>query len=97
MKNLNINKTKLHRVVAEHIHLPKMKHTQFEKTPCHLRYFLNWVAENGNNSEACLSFSDNDRPVLTINVLDNQNNVVKNLIRIVWNDWKDISDFISLT
>jgi len=96
MKNLNINKTKLHRIVAEHIHLPKLKHTHFEKAPCHLRYFLEWTAENGSSSKACLSFCDNNRPVLTIDILDAHNNVVKNLIRIVWNDWKDVSDFISM-
>ncbi|MCL2426009.1 MAG: hypothetical protein FWD05_06700 [Oscillospiraceae bacterium] len=96
MKSININKTKLHRIVAEHILLPQLKQTRFEKTPCHLKYFLKWTAENGNDSEACLSFCDNNRPVLTIDVHDNKNDVMKNLIRIVWNDWKEISDFIPL-
>ena len=94
LKTFIISKKDLRHILSEHIHLPHTKLTQFKKTSCRSKYYLKWSAENENDSEACLSF-DGEHPVLTVDVHDKQNDIIKNIIRVVWNDWSEFSDFSS--
>ena len=92
MKTVIVKKKDLRHILSEHIHLPHTRLTLFKRTSCRSKYFLKWKAENENDSEACLSF-DGDYPVLTVDVYDKQSDMVKNIIRVVWNDWSEFSDF----
>jgi len=56
---IKANKTKLYRLIAEHIFLPKMKYTSFIEAPDRSMYCLEWHTARGVHYRACYTFVDN--------------------------------------
>ena len=50
---INASKTKLYRLVAEHMHLPKMIYTNYYELKNTGSFYLEWNSTNGTNYRAC--------------------------------------------
>ncbi|MCL2426008.1 MAG: hypothetical protein FWD05_06695 [Oscillospiraceae bacterium] len=53
------SKTKLYRLVAEHMYLPKMINTNYYEVKSTGSYYLGWDSTNGTSYRACYLFVNN--------------------------------------
>jgi len=58
------NKTKLYRLIAEYMYLPKMKDTNFTEMNNRSSYCLEWYTRNGTHYRACYMFANNSPRLL---------------------------------
>ena len=65
------NKTKLYRLIAAYIHLPKLKNTNFTEARDGSGYYLEWNVPNGTHYRACYLFANNS-PRLVIQIREKQ-------------------------
>jgi len=56
---INASKTKLYRLVAEHMYLPKMIYTNYYELNSTGSYYLEWKTKNGTSYRASYVFMDN--------------------------------------
>ncbi|MCL2425758.1 MAG: hypothetical protein FWD05_05425 [Oscillospiraceae bacterium] len=87
---IKANKTKLYRLVAEYIYLPKMKYTSFIEAPDRSTYCLEWYTTVGVYYRAYYTFVD-DNPRVTIQYKSEQTNSYVNHIV----DIPDITNLIN--
>ena len=76
---IQATKTRLYRLIAEHIYLPKLKETNFIEAHDRSGYCLEWHTPNGTFYRACYLFAKNS-PRLVIQFKEKKSKVFDNLL-----------------